>query len=70
MYIVSFSFHNQHFKLYYKVCNMFPFLLESLNLLFSIYCLTLITEHYLDFFNKIVPILDVVYYYNSVTFEE
>ena len=63
MHVVCFSLYNQCFKLYHKVHYMLLSLLEHFDLLFSICYLTLITKHYLDFFNKIILILDIVFFF-------
>ena len=62
MHVVSFSLYSQCFKLYHEVHYMFLFLLECFDLLFSICCLTLVAKHCLDFFNKIILILNAVFF--------
>ena len=66
MYIICFSLHSQCFKLYYKVCYMLLSLLEHFDLPFSIYCLALVTEYYLNFFNEITSILDNSFFFHLV----
>jgi len=59
-------FHSQCFKLYQKSVICFFFLLECFDLPFSIYCFALIAKHCLDFFNKIILILDIIFFFHLV----
>ena len=68
MHVISFSLHSQCFKLYYRICYVFLSLLECLNLLFSICCFVLITKCYLQFLDKVIPILNIVFFFYLVDF--
>ena len=60
MELICVCLHGQCFKFYHEVrCVSFA-LLEHFYLSFSICCLGLVTEHCLEFFYKLVPILGIV----------
>jgi len=48
------------FEFYHEVCNV---LFEYFNLSFGICCLALVTKCCLDFFNKTVSVLNIVFFY-------
>ena len=62
MQIVCVCLYGQNLKLYYKVCYILFPLFKYFKFLFSICCLCLVTEYCLDFFYKILLILDSYFF--------